>query len=133
MFNWTNFEAGTQRIFSGKKTQTVNQTGLSLLQQTASDEREIQFELRVYLLGPWATLDYSIGSSDLQGGAPCSGCFPTIISMTVCNVLVWVAGADLSGRLAAQEAARAQSDQQTQVEKGSGWSGKYALPAIPTF
>ena len=46
IFNWTNFEAGTQRIFSGKKTQTINQTGLSLLQQTAGDEREIQFGLK---------------------------------------------------------------------------------------
>ena len=41
-----------------------------------------------------------------------------IFMLTVCNVLVWIAGAQLSGRLAAQEAARAQSDQQTQAEKG---------------
>jgi mono/diheme cytochrome c family protein len=41
-----------------------------------------------------------------------------IFTLTVCNVLVWIAGARLSGKLAAQEAARAQSDQQAQVEKG---------------
>lgn len=41
-----------------------------------------------------------------------------IFTLTVCNVLVWIAGAHLSGRLAAQEATRAQSGQQTQVEKG---------------
>ena len=45
LFNWTNFEAGTQRIFSGK-SEKPNPTGLSLLQQTASDEREIQFGLK---------------------------------------------------------------------------------------
>ena len=41
-----------------------------------------------------------------------------IFTLTVCNLLVWIAGAHLSGRLAAQETARAQSDQQAQVEKG---------------
>jgi mono/diheme cytochrome c family protein len=41
-----------------------------------------------------------------------------IFTLTVCNVLVWIASAHLSGRLAAQEAARAQTDQQAQVEKG---------------
>jgi hypothetical protein len=46
VFNWTNFVAGTQRIFSGKKTQTLNQTGLTLLHNTAVDEREIQFGLK---------------------------------------------------------------------------------------
>ena len=48
LFNWTNFVAGTQRIFSGKKTSTLvpNQSGLSLLQQTSIDEREIQFGLK---------------------------------------------------------------------------------------
>jgi hypothetical protein len=47
LFNWTNFEAGTQRIFSGKKpAETPNLSGLGLLHQTASDEREIQFGLK---------------------------------------------------------------------------------------
>jgi hypothetical protein len=46
VFNWTNFVASTQRIFSGKKTQALNQTGLSLLTHTATDEREIQFGLK---------------------------------------------------------------------------------------
>jgi hypothetical protein len=46
VLNTTNFVAGTQRIFSGKKTQTLNQTGLSLLQLTAGEEREIQFGLK---------------------------------------------------------------------------------------
>lgn len=48
LFNWTNFVAGTQRIFSGKKASTlvVNQSGLSLLHQTSIDEREIQFGLK---------------------------------------------------------------------------------------
>ena len=41
-----------------------------------------------------------------------------IFTLTVCNLLVWIAGAHLSGKLAAQEAARAQSDQQAHVEKG---------------
>jgi hypothetical protein len=43
---WTNFVASTQRIFSGKKTQSLNKTGLSLLTHTATDEREIQFGLK---------------------------------------------------------------------------------------
>jgi hypothetical protein len=46
LFNWTNFVAGTQRIFTGKKPIVPNQTGLALLQQTAVDEREIQFGLK---------------------------------------------------------------------------------------
>ncbi len=46
VFNWTNFVAGTQRIFSGKKAQTTNLGGLSLLTHTAVDEREIQFGLK---------------------------------------------------------------------------------------
>jgi len=46
VFNWTNFVASTQRIFSGKKTQVPNQAGLSLLTHTATDEREIQFGLK---------------------------------------------------------------------------------------
>ena len=41
-----------------------------------------------------------------------------IFTLTVCNVLVWIAGAHLGGKLAAQEAAKAQSGQQAQVEKG---------------
>jgi mono/diheme cytochrome c family protein len=41
-----------------------------------------------------------------------------IFTLTVCNVLVWVAGVHLGGKLAAQEAAKAQSGQQAQVEKG---------------
>lgn len=41
-----------------------------------------------------------------------------IFTLTICNVLVWIAAAHLSGRLEAQEAARAQSGQQAQVEKG---------------
>ena len=41
-----------------------------------------------------------------------------IFTLTVCNVLVWIAGAHLGGKLAAQEAARAQGSQQAQVEKG---------------
>jgi len=48
VFNWTNFVAGTQRIFTGKKASTLaaNPTGLTLLQHTAIDEREIQFGLK---------------------------------------------------------------------------------------
>jgi len=46
VFNWTNFVAGTQRIFTGRKPIVPNQTGLTLLQQTAVDEREIQFGLK---------------------------------------------------------------------------------------
>jgi hypothetical protein len=46
LFNWTNFVAGTQRIFTGKKTIVPNQTGLALLQQTATTEREIQLGLK---------------------------------------------------------------------------------------
>jgi cytochrome c5 len=41
-----------------------------------------------------------------------------IFTLMVCNVLVWIGGAHFSGKLAAQEAARAQSGQQVQVEKG---------------
>ena len=41
-----------------------------------------------------------------------------IFTLTVCNVLVWFAGAHLGGKLAAQEAAKAQGSQQAQVEKG---------------
>ncbi len=41
-----------------------------------------------------------------------------IFTLTVCNLLVWIAAAHLGGRLAAQEAAKAQSGQQAQVEKG---------------
>ena len=41
-----------------------------------------------------------------------------IFTLTVCNSLVWIAAAHLGGRLAAQEAAKAQSGQQAQVEKG---------------
>jgi mono/diheme cytochrome c family protein len=41
-----------------------------------------------------------------------------IFTLMVCNLLVWIAAAHLSGGLAAQEAARAQSGQQAQVEKG---------------
>ena len=44
VFNWTNFVAGTQRIFT--KSLATNQTGLSLLTHTATDEREIQFGLK---------------------------------------------------------------------------------------
>jgi Carboxypeptidase regulatory-like domain/TonB dependent receptor len=49
LFNWTNLVGQTQRIFTGKTASTVgpNATGLSLLiQQTAIDEREIQFGLK---------------------------------------------------------------------------------------
>ncbi len=41
-----------------------------------------------------------------------------IFTLTVCNVLLWTAAAHLSGKLEAQEAARAQSGQQARVEKG---------------
>ena len=41
-----------------------------------------------------------------------------ILTLTVCNALVWFAAAHLGGRLAAQEAAKAQGGQQAQVEKG---------------
>lgn len=41
-----------------------------------------------------------------------------IFTLTVCNALVWIAGAHLGGRLAAQEAAKVQGDQQAQVAKG---------------
>jgi mono/diheme cytochrome c family protein len=41
-----------------------------------------------------------------------------IFTLTVCNVLVWIAGAHLGGKLEAQEAAKAQGGQQAQVEKG---------------
>ena len=44
VFNWTNFVAGTQRIFT--KGLAPNQTGLSLLTNTAVDERQIQFGLK---------------------------------------------------------------------------------------
>jgi carboxypeptidase family protein/TonB-dependent receptor-like protein len=44
VFNWTNFVASTQRIFT--KSLAPNQTGLSLLTHTATDEREIQFGLK---------------------------------------------------------------------------------------
>lgn len=44
VFNWTNFVASTQRIFTKKLA--PNQTGLSLLTHTATDEREIQFGLK---------------------------------------------------------------------------------------
>lgn len=41
-----------------------------------------------------------------------------IFTLTVCNVLVWIAGGHLGGKLAAQETARAQGSEQAQVEKG---------------
>ena len=44
--------------------------------------------------------------------------FPKIISMTACNLLVWIAGAQLSGRLAAQATPSARSDDQVQIAKG---------------
>ena len=44
VFNWTNFVAGTQRIFT--KSLAPNQAGLAVLQHTATDEREIQFGLK---------------------------------------------------------------------------------------
>jgi len=44
VFNWTNFVASTQRIFT--KSLAPNQTGLSLLTHSAVDEREIQFGLK---------------------------------------------------------------------------------------
>jgi hypothetical protein len=46
LFNWTNFVAGTQRIFTGKKALIPNQFGLGLLKQTATTEREIQLGLK---------------------------------------------------------------------------------------
>jgi hypothetical protein len=46
LFNWTNFLAGTQRIFTGKKALVPNQSGLGLLKQTATTEREIQLGLK---------------------------------------------------------------------------------------
>jgi len=48
VFNWTNFVASTQGIFTTDSAGNTipNQPGLSLLTHTATDEREIQFGLK---------------------------------------------------------------------------------------
>jgi len=48
LFNWTNFVASTNRIFTTDDQGAIvtNQTGLGLRKQTATTEREIQFGLK---------------------------------------------------------------------------------------